>query len=171
MSYKVTLKNTCGLIKINYFLFYRGEAKLVRGGITNLTELTHVQTRDVIDRIYNPQYNYEKYHDIGLLKLNSGFDLNTFLRPACLYTQRHIPFTRAVASGWGKTGFFNDGSDQLLKVTLEAFTTTQCNDTYRRSINDQNSPLRNGIVEDLQICYGSTTKTRDTCEVSEITLN
>ncbi|CAH1101336.1 unnamed protein product [Psylliodes chrysocephalus] len=142
----------------------RGEAKLVRGGITNLTELTHVQTRDVIDRIYNPQYNYEKYHDIGLLKLNSGFDLNTFLRPACLYTQRHIPFTRAVASGWGKTGFFNDGSDQLLKVTLEAFTTTQCNDTYRRSINDQNSPLRNGIVEDLQICYGSTTKTRDTCE-------
>lgn len=139
---------------------------MARGGISNQTDITHLQTRNIIERIKYPQYNFQKYHDIGLLKLSKAFVLDTYLRPACLYTEKSIPYTTAVASGWGKTDFaVDEGSQDLLKVTLEFFTTAQCNKTYRRMIND-NSELPMGIVEDIMICYGSTKDRKDTCQVS-----
>ncbi|CAG9863676.1 unnamed protein product [Phyllotreta striolata] len=141
-----------------------GDVKLARGGFTNQTETKHVQVRNVIQRINHPSYNYQKYNDIALLRVDRSFDLNTYLRPACLYTQHYIPYRTSIASGWGNTQYgLEGGSKELLKVTLEFFTTAECNNTYRRSINKADSDLYMGIDEGSMICAGSRVNKSDTC--------
>lgn len=114
-----------------------------------------------------PEYTFTKYHDIGLLKLESDFILNIYARPACLYTQRTFPVDKAIASGWGKQEFAGEGSRDLLKVVLEGFTAEFCNKTFKKEINQPDSELNRGILDDYMICYGSRTALKDTCQVSK----
>ncbi|KAJ8978396.1 hypothetical protein NQ317_006303 [Molorchus minor] len=141
-----------------------GSAKFVRLGITNKTDHTHMQELTVKDIISHPEYTSAKYHDIGLLKLSKNAQLDPYVRPACLQTQRNIPYKNAIASGWGKIEFSGGTSDDLLKVVLEFFTTEQCNKTYRRDINGPTTDLRQGILDDYMLCAGSSKDFKDTCQ-------
>lgn len=130
-----------------------------------MTDNTHKQQRIIVEIIAHPLYTNKKYHDIGLLKLKAKFDLNTWVRPACLHTDKRLPYEKALASGWGKIDFAGDDSKELFKVKLEIFSVEKCNNTYKRDINQPDSPLKNGIIDDLMICAGSSTDYKDTCQV------
>lgn len=150
-----------------YFkIFFRGDAKHVRVGITNLTDNNHKQQLTVAQIIPHPLYTSKKYHDIGILKMDGKFNLNTWVRPACLHLERNLPYQNALASGWGKIDFAGDDSKDLLKVKLEIFPIDKCNQTYRRDILKPDSPLRDGIVDEFMICAGSSIDKKDTCQVS-----
>lgn len=142
----------------------KGDAKFARGGLANQSDTHHLQVRNIIKLIKHPRYTFAKYHDIALMKVDRNFELNTFLRPACLYTKKDFPVKHAVATGWGLTEFAGEGSEDLQKVILEYFTTSQCNNTYRRVINSVNTELPDGIIEDYMICAGSSEDRKDTCQ-------
>lgn len=138
----------------------------MRAGITNLTDNLHKQQRSIAQVIAHPLYTSKKYHDIGLLKLQRKFDLDTWVRPACLHTEYQLRYEKALASGWGKIDFAGDDSKDLLKVKLEIFPVDKCNRTYRRDILQVDSPLKYGILDEYMICAGSSKDHKDTCQVN-----
>lgn len=148
-------------------IILRGNATTIRAGITDLNDNAHKQQRTIAKIIPHPLYTNKKYHDIALLRMEEKFDLNTWIRPACLHTEKPLLYENAVASGWGKIAFAGDDSKKLLKVKLEIFPVEKCNQTYRREMNQPNSPLKEGILDDLMICAGSSTEIKDTCQVIE----
>ncbi|CAH2012797.1 unnamed protein product [Acanthoscelides obtectus] len=139
-----------------------GKPVKVRAGMTNLHDTSNMQVRDVLEVISHPTYK-GKYNDIGLLKISS-FEMNTYVRPACLHTTQSIPSKRAIASGWGNTEFSGSSSDDLQKVVLEFYSVDKCNQTYRREINQPGSSLGEGIRDDIMVCAGSSEYVRDTCQ-------
>lgn len=130
-----------------------------------------MQERTVSQVISHPGYTTTKYNDIALLKVSRGFNLDIYARPACLQTEKNIPYKKAIASGWGKVEYSGEGSNDLLKVVLEFFSLDKCNATYRRDIIVPNSNLKDGIVDDLQICAGSSKELKDTCQVIKYIFN
>lgn len=93
---------------------------------------------------------------------------SAYIRPACLHKDFEIPTEKAIATGWGKTQFAGEGSDDMLKVTLELFSVKRCNDSYRNQIGRR---LPNGIKDDVQVCAGSNTQEKDTCQVRKYEKN
>ncbi|RZC43129.1 serine protease snake-like, partial [Asbolus verrucosus] len=141
-----------------------GPAKYVRMGITNLNDRsTHKQEIRVTERIAHPEYRSSShYNDIGLLKLQKPARMNSFSRPACLYTNNEITAEKAIATGWGNTAYAGTSSDDLLKVTLDFFTHENCNRSYKNQISRK---LKRGIIDDIQICAGSLDdEEKDTCQ-------
>lgn len=116
----------------------------------------------------HPDYRANSfYHDIGLLRLERNVALTTSIRPACLSNNRtHIsdgvdePTMMAVATGWGGSEFHGSASDRLLKVELELYTDLECMAAYSGKWRS----LRSGIDVSTQMCAGSRTQIRDTCE-------
>lgn len=119
----------------------------------------------VAETIRHPLYINEKYHDIGLLRLETPVNMNPGIRPACLYTERQLPMANATALGWGVINNNREFSKDLLKVGLEFFDVDECNSTFRGFIKAPGSTLRAGITDDSMVCAGSRTEFRDTCEV------
>ncbi|CAL7938189.1 unnamed protein product [Xylocopa violacea] len=140
----------------------RGGASWVRLGTLNLEAANSEGqlTLRIIERIRHPSYkSLSKYHDIALLKLERKVEFNKFIRPCCLATI--LPYTQrtAIAIGWGQTGWGEDTSVDLLKVALNLVPKGDCNRTFAGRLKDDK--LKDGIVEDWQICAGGLGK--DTC--------
>lgn len=109
-----------------------------------------------------PHPNYqasEQYNDIGLVELTDHIQFNQYARPACLNSAFNIPQGRAIVTGWGATEWYGDRSSSLLKVTLDLFRFNECRPQY-----DVSQKLRNGLVEEQQLCAGSYTEQKDACE-------
>lgn len=146
-------------------LLHRGSARLVRLGELILSRQDDdAYPIDVIitQRLKHPDYRPPStYNDIGLLKLQRRMTFNRYIRPACLPDDAAITMTssKAVATGWGLVEN-NTRSDSLLKVTLEIFSYADCNDTFLYDIGPR---LRMGIVDVTQLCAGSHTDNKDTC--------
>ncbi|KAF5278596.1 hypothetical protein FQA39_LY00638 [Lamprigera yunnana] len=142
-----------------------GEPKHIRIGELRLdTSFDNADVQDfaIIEAIRHPNYlPPSQYNDIALLKMHKKARLNPYARPACLNVNPTITATKAVASGWGRVGYTSDVSKHLLKVTLEFFTNSECNATYRSNIGIR---LRNGIVDSTQVCAGSHKEAKDTCQ-------
>lgn len=116
----------------------------------------------IAQSIPHPEYRYPiQYNDIGLFKLERRVDLNGAIRPACLPDESAVTTRTAIATGWGAVTWRGDQSSVLLKVTLDMFTQTECNRTFR---NDINRKLNRGIVEATQVCAGSRTEEKDSCQ-------
>lgn len=148
------------------FSIFSGPVKVVRLGVTNLTDLTYVKDIEVLETFEHPLYSHEKYHDIALLKINSSsLQFHPALRPACLYTSQDIQHEKAIATGFGATNKDGDSSSYLLRVVLDFFDVDQCNETYLALIKTPGSTLRMGITGESMVCAGSRTEFRDTCEV------
>lgn len=150
-------------------IFYcRTTAKFVKLGDLNVKDNDDDRTSqqfNIQEIIKRPDYSVNsRYNDIALLKLDKPAKLSPFVRPACLQTNSQIGTKKAIATGWGLTSFSGSGSDTLLKVTLEFFTANSCNNTFRREIGS--GKLINGIDDESQICAGSHTEEKDTCQVS-----
>lgn len=137
-----------------------GNAKRVRLGVNNINDRTTRQDISVTEIIRHPDYQPPShYNDMGLLRLAESARLNAYIRPACLYSDLGVTFSKAIASGWGKTDFTGDSSDDLLKVTLNMVDTATCNSSFRRISTMR---LDHGIDDTTQICAGAPQK--DTCQ-------
>ncbi|NP_001166061.1 serine protease 142 precursor [Nasonia vitripennis] len=141
-----------------------GNAEWVRVGDLNLrsnSDDAQPQDRRIAQRIRHPNYRRPaQYNDIALLRLQSPVTFNAYVRPACLSIQPNAPAgTKAVAAGWGVVDWFDEeGSDNLLKVTLPVVSYSTCQQAYA---NDGNR-LPNGINDQTQLCAGQEGK--DTCQ-------
>ncbi|KAK2583860.1 hypothetical protein KPH14_001136 [Odynerus spinipes] len=143
-----------------------GAAKWARVGDLNLNTIDDIaQPRDykIVKRIKHPNYKAPaEYHDIALFRLDQDVTFNGFVRPACLQTTLpDAPDNKATATGWGLVAWTeDDGSNDLLKVTLNIVPQPSCNYSYSKSGFDVK--LSRGVIDDLQICAGGLGK--DTCQ-------
>jgi len=140
-----------------------GPAKYIRLGEFdkyNASDDIHVQNFNIIENIPHPDYRSNShYNDIVLFKLDRNAKLNPWVRPLCLPETRTIKETHGIASGWGRIGWTDDLSEQLLKVTLDLFPFGECHESY-----GTNRKLPDGIKDDQQVCAGSRSDEKDTCE-------
>jgi secreted trypsin-like serine protease len=143
---------------------FSGRARYVRIGVTDLEDTNHRQQLEVEELIPYPEYKSSShYHDIGLLRLKRSAKLDSFTVPACLYRKHDIEAEKAIATGWGHTTWGGSGSNNLLKVTLDLFDHASCNRSYKNQISRR---LKDGIIDDIQVCAGSLDDEKDTCQVS-----
>lgn len=94
-----------------------------------------------------------------MIKFQGKVVLSPKIQPACLWQNHVIDYTEAIATGWGNTDFDGLKSDELLKVNLTIIDTEVCRPYFESSRN-----LVNGII-DTQICAGSLSENKDTCQV------
>lgn len=83
-----------------------------------------------------------------------------FVIPICLVQEEQLRTIKAIATGWGKTGYYNDGSEVLMKVMIEYFNRDVCDESF----NGVDKLKTGGIDWDRMICAGNTNKTGDTCK-------
>ncbi|XP_071441258.1 serine protease snk-like [Hetaerina americana] len=127
------------------------------------------QIHEVIRRIRHPGYRPPaKYDDVALLEIGPAFTRNhkplitKELHPACLKTIDSPSYGRFIATGWGRVGFGEDPSMELLKVELDVFDETKCNQTFEDVITKTNQ-LRRGI-DSTMLCAGILSGGKDTCQ-------
>ena len=87
---------------------YQGSSKFTVKAGTNVRdeEPDTVQSKDVVGTFYNPAYNGETQDsDVVLLKTNSDFEINDFVRTACVPTpdmdMQFMKGKMCMATGWG----------------------------------------------------------------------
>lgn len=148
---------------------FRGPVLYARMGFTDIDDKEHLQEYDIIERIPYPNYSEPAhYHDIALVKLKEKAFLNTYVRPACLYTSSQSPWSNVIAIGWGRIEFGGSDSSVLLRVILELFSQSKCNKVYRA--DSKTAKLKDGIRDDVMICAGHSEELKDTCQVSFVLL-
>ncbi|XP_046488795.1 venom protease-like [Neodiprion pinetum] len=142
-----------------------GTANWVRVGDLNLQRSddgARPVDRRITQRIRHPQYELpSQYHDIALLRLESRVSFNAWIRPACLHTSPTTGTQKAIATGWGRVEWADDeGSSDLLKVTLPLVDQRTCNASYLAG--GSVVQLRDGVVGEWTICAGKDGS--DTCQ-------
>lgn len=142
---------------------YRGEPKFVRLGDIDYAKSDDDQDVQQIDikKIHkHPDYKFPtNYNDIALLELEKAANLNIYVKPICLYTKPTIE-PKGIITGWGNTEH-GEPSENLLKATVGSFAHDQCQKTFANDLR----ALPRGLDENLQICYGSSKNSKDTCQV------
>ncbi|KAF2905063.1 hypothetical protein ILUMI_01117 [Ignelater luminosus] len=143
-----------------------GAAKYVRIGDLDLAtdeDEAEPQEFTIIEKFEHPEHKgLSKYNDIALLKLDRDAILNTYARPACLETNNALDMTiKPTATGWGAIAWLSNTSSTLLKVNLEYFTHEQCSRAYKSNMGIR---LRQGILDNSQICAGSHNESKDSCQ-------
>nr|CAD7461208.1 unnamed protein product [Timema tahoe] len=150
----------------------RGPPVVVRLGEYNLR--TNYEDPEPVDYpvaevIRHPDYKPSaNYNDIGLLRLSRPAELNSFVRPACLYSKNMLNVNKTTAIGWGRIDFAEDPSDILLKVSLSIIPNNQCNQMYHSET--KTNALAQGILPSM-LCAGELAGGKDTCQVSHTDLN
>lgn len=130
-----------------------GAVKFVKLGATSRNQ-NNSNTVNVVEIFQHPNFEPKKLNnDLGLLKLESAVPMSERIMPICLPQKLHLP-EKAVASGFGKTGFAEDSSTVLLKITLEKFTQADCQRPFGTSVT---------VTNDSMICYGHRTEKKDSC--------
>jgi trypsin len=130
-----------------------GSVKFIKLGANHRVQ-SDAYTFNVKEIFEHPNYDKKKLNnDIGLLKLDRSVPLSERILPICL-PQRFSTSLRAVATGFGLTGYGESASRDLLKVTLERFTQDECQQTFGSKV---------AITNDTMICYGHHTERKDTC--------
>lgn len=150
-----------------------GPVKYVLLGVTDLNtdsiadDCPHEYLVDEI--IPHPQYTKSsRYNDIGLLRLKYKVKFNPYIRPACLPIDSNIPegLQDLTAMGWGATGLsVSPYKDILIKVVLTYYNHTECAAVYK---NGETHHFAHGIMEESQMCAGSTYGVHNICVVSLI---
>lgn len=111
-------------------------------------------TFNVAEIIQHPDYDKSKLNnDLGVLKLDKLVPLSERILPICLPQQLLTP-QKAIASGFGKTGYGESAAEEMLKVTLEKFTQEECQQPFGKTVT---------ITNDSMICYGHHTEQKDSC--------
>ncbi|XP_021702578.1 uncharacterized protein LOC5566813 isoform X1 [Aedes aegypti] len=111
----------------------------------------------IVQIIRHPDHRFSTtYNDIALLKLEANVTLHPTVSPACLWKDEDIRFPTLEATGWGDTGFAQERTPTLLKVTLKPINNSECHESYGTSLRR----LREGI-KNHQMCAGD--ERMDTC--------
>lgn len=120
-------------------------------------------TYSIVQRISHPNYATRfAEDDIALFKLNEPVKLNRYVIPLCLPQLKELSTEKAIATGWGRTGFSSGPADSLMKVILDYADQATCDAAYSNDAKLKGKP----IDWSKMVCAGSTNKTGDTCTVS-----
>jgi secreted trypsin-like serine protease len=140
-----------------------GPAKFAKvGNVVRNQENSNTWTYTILKRVPHPNYSSRQAEDdIALFKLNEIVKLNRFVIPLCLPQTDALSTKKAIATGWGRSGFGEDATEALMKVTIDYFNQSRCNDIYE----DDEKLEGKGINWSKMVCAGSTNKTGDTCNV------
>ncbi|KFB35242.1 hypothetical protein ZHAS_00001385 [Anopheles sinensis] len=107
----------------------------------------------------HPEHDFGNvYNDIALVKLKNKVTFTESIRPACLWDTEIRNVSKFVASGFGYTSMYEALPTQMAKVVLEKFPKEDCFE--RLNVLGH---FGRGII-DGQLCVGSNTEGRDTCE-------
>ena len=106
----------------------------------------------IVKRFKHPKYDPMLFkNDIALFKLSRNVEFNPYVRPICL-PQIDEETQSAIATGWGALEAYDATSKVLMKVTLDIFNHTDCNQKFEKDIDYE-----------TQVCAGSYEKRKDTC--------
>ncbi|XP_055637782.1 serine protease snake-like isoform X1 [Toxorhynchites rutilus septentrionalis] len=110
--------------------------------------------------VWHPQFkpSRSRYNDIALIQLSRAVDFGSAIRPACLWSSSELNVTKAVAIGYGATGYAGTGSDVLMKVGLDMLPNERCFEMYLGA-----RKLNRSIVQS-QLCAHSPEGGKDTCQ-------
>ncbi|CAG4957418.1 unnamed protein product [Parnassius apollo] len=116
-------------------------------GVLNRSERINTSNLYRIKRIIkHPRYNSpSKYNDIALLETEREIKLSEDAVPACLPVDTTAPDEKAIATGWGATGYTGSNSDSLQKVILKKFPEYECKLKYESKDScqgDSGGPLQ-----------------------------
>lgn len=126
-------------------------------GVYNRNDSGTIVNR-IVERILHPEYRLY-YNDIILFKINP-VTFQLVVRPICLPEASNYLTQNFTAVGWGHTSWRGTPSNVLMKVNLEIFPHSECDSTYRAIFKS----LKEGIVDETQVCAGSHTEVKDTCQ-------
>jgi hypothetical protein len=106
---------------------------------------------------------FTKQNDIALAKLSWNVKFTDLIQPACLWQSSQLDDKTVQAIGWGKySNDFDDTSNDLLKVFVDIFDNRRCVDAF-----DSDDSI---VINEKQICAGSSTGEKDTCGGGEVQL-
>lgn len=105
--------------------------KFVKLGINSRSQNDdHTLVYGVTEIFQHPNYTRKTFNeDLGLLKLNGTVPFSEFVMPVCLPSHL-FDANKAVVSGFGRTGYQQSTSENLLKVTLEKFSIAECQQAF-----------------------------------------
>ncbi|XP_041983638.1 serine protease filzig-like [Aricia agestis] len=107
----------------------------------------------------HPKYKQPKsYYDIAVVKLASPVSFSDSIKPACLGVPPGVG-QPIIATGWGRTEFGGDQSNELRSVSLPIWDIDECYDVLGTS-----RKIPNGPSSDSQICAGEKQGGKDTCQ-------
>ncbi|XP_050093292.1 uncharacterized protein LOC126576167 [Anopheles aquasalis] len=134
---------------------------VVRLGDINLyddTDDQYAQQLKIVEIVRHPEHRFSsRYHDLALLRLEKNVTLHDTVAPGCLWNdEKEIPFPTMEATGWGATGFGEQSTPILLKVSLGVVKSEECNKYYK--VGDRG--LKQGLMN-YQLCAGDVKM--DTC--------
>lgn len=138
-------------------------ASVVRLGVLELSS-PNPEDFTITDFIEHESYNvYTKQNDIAVAKLNhDACDSAKFpltIRPACLWQTEQVWQNKAIASGWGFTGYAGSTSNELMKVKLDILNSSLCDKVY----GDEGF-----TVDRKQLCAGVLVGGQDTCNGGKV---
>ncbi|XP_058818847.1 uncharacterized protein LOC131681811 isoform X2 [Topomyia yanbarensis] len=117
------------------------------------------QQLSISEIVRHPEHRFAAhYHDIALIKLEKNVSITDVVAPACLWTDNEVRFKVLEAAGWGRTGFAQEQTPVLLKVSLKPINNTECSSFYSKYSDRR---LRKGL-QDHHIC--AVDEKMDTCE-------
>ncbi|XP_069364467.1 uncharacterized protein [Maniola hyperantus] len=135
-----------------------GPPQVVQLGSSYLDDPGAVVVR-VAAVIRHPKYKLPKsYYDIALVKMANTVTFSSVIKPACL----GIPPPTGkpiIATGWGRTEFGGDQSQELRSVSLPVWDMAECYNVLGTSRR-----LPEGPSSDSQICAGEKKGGKDTCQ-------
>ncbi|KRT84407.1 Trypsin [Oryctes borbonicus] len=138
-----------------------GNVSQIKLGIHQITLVTSfVQTFGVKKTHLHPKYSpLQNYHDIALIELDRPANIHTGVKPACLYTVKHLPSNSFIGTGWGAIELYGNIHDVLQKVNLSYVEHDACAEYYKLQ-----NRLPNGLIEDWQMCADGGGARADTCQ-------
>nr|AID60321.1 snake-8 [Nilaparvata lugens]AID60325.1 snake-12 [Nilaparvata lugens] len=114
---------------------------------------------EIVARFNHPQYKPDQnYHDIALYRLDREVTFNDYIGPICLQTEDPVQDTRAQVAGWGRIGFVERTSSQLLKADMDILNVSECSRTA------STNQLPRGMDADSMICAGVASGGKDSCQ-------
>ncbi|KFB49544.1 AGAP008403-PA-like protein [Anopheles sinensis] len=123
----------------------------------NDTDDQYAQQLKIVEIIRHPEHRFSsRYHDLALLRLEKNVVLHDTVAPGCLWNDEEIPFPSMEATGWGATGFGQNSTPILLKVSLSVVKKAECDRQYR--VGDRG--LKQGL-QNYHLCAGDIKM--DTC--------
>ncbi|XP_046976208.1 uncharacterized protein LOC124542289 [Vanessa cardui] len=135
-----------------------GAPRAVQLGSSYLDDPTAVVVK-VAAVIRHPKYKLPKsYYDLAIVKMASTVSFSNVIRPACLGIPPP-PGEPIIASGWGRTEFGGEQSQELRSVSVPVWEMSEC-----YSVLGTSRKIPNGPSSDSQICAGEKRGGKDTCQ-------
>ncbi|KAK3914160.1 Prostasin [Frankliniella fusca] len=108
--------------------------------------------RIAVDEVFmHPMYKPPvQYHNIGLIRLKRPAQLNEFVHPACLHTERSVRESTVIVSGWGSSEFGDaELADHMKRIEMDVVSNEVCEAKYNGLSALSKTRLPEGLRDDL----------------------